>query len=93
MKFSDTIKPISYIKSHAADIIKSFSKQKTHTVIVTQNGEAKAVLVDIHKYEHDQETMAMMKILLQSTASLQQGKHKPARKAFSDIRKKIKQGK
>lgn len=91
MKLSESVKPISYLKSHAADIIKSFSKKELHTIIVTQNGEAKAVLMDIHEYENNLETMRMMKILLQSNVSLQQGKYKPAKKAFDDIRRKIKQ--
>ena len=90
MKLSESIKPISYIKAHAADIIRDFSTGQEDTIIVTQNGEAKAVLLDIALYERTQDSLALLKILCQSTVSLQKGRFKPAEKAFTDLRKKIK---
>lgn len=90
MKLSHAIKPISYLKSNAAEIIRSF-KEGEDIIIITQNGEAKAVLQDIVTYEKNQEALALLKILAQSAKSLQHGKSKPLKEAFSDIRKKVKE--
>ena len=88
MKFSQAIKPISYLKTHASEVIREISKNQT-TMIITHNGKAKVVVQDIHVYEQTQESLAMLKILAQSSANIRKGKFKPARKAFDDIQNKI----
>ena len=88
--FWKSIKPISYLKSHTAEIFKNLEKD-SQPLIITQNGEAKAVVQDIASYEATQETLALLKILAQSNNSIKQGKIKPAKKSFQDIRRKIKQ--
>ncbi len=90
MKMSDSIKPISYLKSHTAEILRDVSEGQK-TMVITQHGEAKAVLQDISSYEQTQESLALLKMLAQSSKSLQEGRSKPARKAFSDIHKLIKE--
>jgi PHD/YefM family antitoxin component YafN of YafNO toxin-antitoxin module len=89
MKFSENIKPISFLKSHASEIIRNLNKSKK-TLIITQNGKAKAIIQDIKLYEQNLESMALLKILAQSNASIKKGKIKPATKAFSDLDAKIK---
>ena len=89
MKLSQAVKPISYLKQHTADAIREVN-ESSGSMVITQNGEAKAVLVDIVEYEQAQESFALLKILAQSKERYQQGKHKPARKALADIRKKLK---
>ena len=88
MNLSKAIKPISYLKSHTAEIFKNLKKNH-QPLIITQNGEAKAVVQDIASYEATQESLALLKLLAQSTHNIKQGKSKPAKKAFSDMRKKI----
>ncbi len=90
MKLSKSIKPISYLKSHAAEILREVNESR-RTMVITQHGEAKAVLQDISSYEQTQESLALLKMLAQSSNNLQAGRSKPARKAFSDIRKRIKE--
>lgn len=92
MKYSDSIKPISYLKAHASEIIRELSNNQ-QTLIITQNGEAKAIVQDIKAYEDFQESLALLKILAQSTANLQKGEVKPAREAFKDIKARIGQSK
>ena len=60
MKLSKDIKPISYFKAHAAEIIRELNEQHG-TMIITQHGEAKAVIQDIGEYERIQEAMALLK--------------------------------
>jgi prevent-host-death family protein len=84
MKYSESIKPISHLKSHAAEIIRNLSE--THqTIIITQNGEAKAIVQDIRAYEELQESLALLKILAQSTSDLLKENFKPAETAFLEI--------
>ena len=73
MKLSTQIKPISYLKAHAAEIVRTLS---THDepLVITQNGEAKVVLQDIESYEQTQETMALLKILALGTRQIEEGK-------------------
>lgn len=88
MKYSQAIKPISYLKTHASEIIRNISANQD-TLIITQNGEAKVVVQDIKVYEQTQESLALLKILAQSASNLNKGNYKPTRKSFSDLRKRI----
>ena len=89
MKLSESIQPISYLKSHASEIIRTVA-EKRETFIITQNGKAKAVLQDINLYEETQESLAMLKILAGSNKQLQESTGKEMNKAFEDIDKRIK---
>jgi prevent-host-death family protein len=77
MKLSNQIKSISYLKSHAADIIRSLCNHG-EPLIITQNGEAKAVIQGIAAYEQTQETMALLKILALGNREIEEGKIIPA---------------
>ena len=90
MKLSVAIKPISYFKAHAAEIIRNLSGNQ-ETMIITQNGEAKAIVQDIRKYEETQESLALLKILAQSRKNIEQGKFRPANDVLGDLKKKIKE--
>jgi len=88
MKLSQSVKPISYLQTDASIILADLEKNH-QPVIVTQNGEAKAVLQDIASYEATQDSLALLKILAMSSKSKQEGKSKQVRVAFADIRKNI----
>ena len=62
MKIIESVKTISYLKANAASLIEESYKQQK-TFIITQNGEAKAVVQDIKTYERMKETLAMLKLL------------------------------
>ncbi len=90
MKSSEAIKPISYLKAHASEIIRDvFGNNKT--MIITQNGEAKVVLQDIKEFEKTEESLALLKILVQSNRNLEEGNVRPVDKSFIGIRKRIKE--
>ena len=88
MKFSQSVKSISYLKQHTAEAVLEVRESKG-PLVITQNGEAKAVLMDIVEYEQAQESFALLKMLAQSKESYLQGKSKSARKALSDVRKQL----
>ena len=77
MPLSSRIKPISYLKSHAAEIIRNIGKNR-EPIIITQNGEAKAVVQDIESYEQAQETTALLKILALGMRQIEEGKVRSA---------------
>jgi len=89
MKLSESVKPISYLKSHTAEALRDVSEGQ-RTMVITQHGEAKAVLQDIVSYEQTQESLALLKMLSQSAKSIKEGRSKPVHKAFADIRKQVK---
>ncbi len=88
MKLSQSIKPISYLKAHAAELIRQLSETQG-TLIITQNGHAKAVLQDIKSYEETRESLALLKLLAQSSRSLEKGKTRPLEQSFAEIRKRV----
>lgn len=85
MKLSTSIKPISYLKANAAEIVRNLSGQ-TEPLIITQNGEAKVVVQDINSYEQTQETLALLKLLALGTRQIEDGKVQPAGDVMRRIR-------
>ena len=88
MKLSDAVKPISYFKAHASEVIRDVSENRK-AIVITLKGEAKAVVQNLTAYEQMKDTIALLKMLSQSTASKHAGYYKPVDKAFADIRKRI----
>jgi prevent-host-death family protein len=73
---STNIKPISYLKANAAEVLKHLAEQR-EPFLITQNGEARAVMQDIASYESTQETLALLKILALGNREIEAGKVKP----------------
>ncbi len=90
MKLSEAVKPISYIKSHASEVIREVVENHS-SIVITLNGEAKAVLQDIREFEKTQESLALLKILAQSRKNMEQGRVKPAKESFKDLKKKTRE--
>ena len=65
MNIKEDIKPISYIKSHAAEILKKINDNR-RPIIITQNGEAKGVFVDTDSYQKMKDTINLMKLIILS---------------------------
>ena len=88
MKYSESIKPISFFKNNMAHIIRQLNEDQS-TMIITQNGEAKAVVIDIKQYEQMQETMAMLEIIAQGKQDIAEGKFRSAQDVFRDLKARI----
>jgi len=86
MKLSSQIKPISYLKAHAAEIVRNMSEQGNEPLVITQNGEAKVVMQGIESYEQTQETMALLKILALGSRQIEEGKVQPAGDVIQRLR-------
>jgi prevent-host-death family protein len=88
MKLSESVKPISYLKAHASELLRDVAEQKK-TLIITQNGEAKAIVQDLTTYEQTKESLSLLKILAQSNKNKSEGKYKTAKESFRGMREKI----
>ena len=88
MKLSTAVKPISYLKAHASELIRNITTTR-QTLIVTHNGEAKVVVQDIRSYERMQETLALLKILTRSKQNIKRGKVKTLDDTFTSLEKRI----
>ena len=88
MKLSDRVKPVTYLMTHAPEVIRNLAECR-EPMIISVNGEAKAVLQDIASYEQTQETLALLKIIALGNRNLEEGKIRPIREAFDGVRKRV----
>lgn len=85
MRYSSQIKPISYLKANAAEVLQELH-EKRRPLVITQNGEAKAVIQDVATYEETQETLALLKILALGNQQVEEGKLKPIAAVVNRLR-------
>ena len=89
MRYSTQIKPISYVKSHAAELLDRIAEER-EPIVITQNGEARAVLVDIASYEQTQETLALLKVLAIADKEIEAGDSVPIEEVMAEYDMKAK---
>lgn len=87
MRYSSQVKPISYLKANAAEILTNLAEQRV-PLVITQNGEAKAVLQDVASFEETQETLALLKILALGNQDVTAGKVKSVTDVIARLRAK-----
>ncbi len=87
MRYSSQVKPISFLKANAAEVLLHIAEHR-EPLVITQNGEAKAVLQDVASFEETQETLALLKILALGNQELDAGKLKPAADVVARLRAK-----
>jgi len=87
MKLSTRIKPVSYLKANATEILRDLDGRR-EPMVITQNGEAKAVIQDIQSYEQTQETLALLKILALGARQVEEGRVQKASDVFERIGKR-----
>jgi prevent-host-death family protein len=85
------VKPISYVKANAADLIREL-KENGEPLVITQNGEATAVMQDVASYEATQETLALLKILALGRRQVEEGRTVPADEVFRRLQKRRARG-
>jgi prevent-host-death family protein len=90
MNISKDIKPVTYLKSKAADLLKQIN-QTHRPVVITQNGEPKAVLQDPESYENMRTAIGILKLISQGEQDIKDGKSKPQEEVFADIENILKE--
>ena len=90
MNISKDIKPITYLKSKAPDLLKQINE--THRpVVITQNGEPKAVLQDPASYENMRNAIGILKLISQGEQDVKDGKSKPQEEVFANVERILKE--
>ena len=85
MKYSTQVKSISYLKANAAEVVRDLAETR-QPLLITQNGEAKAVMQDVATYEQTQETLALLKILALGNRQIEEGRVVTVKQAFQRAR-------
>jgi len=85
---AENIKPVSYIKSNASEVMDYVHKNK-NPMIITKNGEAKAVLVDIETYQKTQDAFALLNIVKLAEDDIKAKRTRKASVVFSEIKRKL----
>lgn len=87
MRASD-IKPITYMKTHAAELVDSVNEKRS-PVVITQNGEPRAVLVDVESYERTQDALILLKLVAQSEEDLRKGRWLSQSQMAAELKKRL----
>jgi prevent-host-death family protein len=87
MRDSSQIRSISYLKANAAAVLEKLAEER-EPLVITQNGEARAVIQDVGTYEETQETLALLKLLALGTRDIEAGRTAPLEQVVERIRKK-----
>ncbi len=91
MRYSTRIKPISYLKANAAEVLEDI-REVREPLVITQNGEARAVLQDVESYEATQETLALLKLLALGNQQVAEGKVESFDSVAEELRTALKAG-
>lgn len=84
MKYSTQVKPISYLKSHAAEIVTTLTETR-EPLLITQNGEAKLVVMDVKSFEEQEQAMALLQLLAHGRREIEEGRVSRAADVFARI--------
>ncbi|MCL1981348.1 MAG: type II toxin-antitoxin system Phd/YefM family antitoxin [Proteobacteria bacterium] len=84
MQFATDIKPISWLKSNAKQMLETVD-ETGNPMIITQNGEAKAVVMNVRAYDQMQESLALLRILADSSADVEAGRLRDSNEVFADL--------
>lgn len=87
VKLSSDIRPISFLKANAAQILRELAERR-EPLVITQNGEARAVIQDVKSFEQTQETLALLRILALGNQQIERGEVHEAREVMERLRDK-----
>jgi prevent-host-death family protein len=88
MKLAANVKPVGFLKENADEIVRTLS-ERGGPLIITRDGEAKAVVQDIEEFERTQETLALLKILSLGRKQIEEGRVRPAAEVTSALRENL----
>jgi prevent-host-death family protein len=88
LRFSSQVKPISYLKANAAEVLAELS-DKREPLVITQNGEAKAVLQDVASFEATQATLALLKLIALGNREVESNQVRPAHEVLLRLKSQV----
>jgi len=90
MKITRDIRPVTYLKSRAAELLSQINKTR-QPVIITQNGEPRAVLQDPESYQNMRNAIGVLKLISQAETEVKKGQAKPQADVFKDLERRLKE--
>ena len=87
MRYSSQVRPISYLKSNAAEVLRTLAESR-EPLVITQNGRARAVIQDVESYEETQQTLALLKLLALGNREIEEGRFSPVSEVVTRLRSK-----
>jgi PHD/YefM family antitoxin component YafN of YafNO toxin-antitoxin module len=84
MKFSTQVKPPSYLESHATRIAKDLAENRA-PMLITENGEAKLMALDVTSYEEQQQTVALLRIFAMGNREIENGQFRSEADVFTEV--------
>jgi prevent-host-death family protein len=90
MKYTKAIEPVTTLKTKSAELIRR-AKETGQPIIITQNGKATAVLVDVEIFERQREALFLLRYLAAGEEEIRKGKGVPHQKALRRFEKKLKE--
>ncbi|MCP5046390.1 MAG: type II toxin-antitoxin system Phd/YefM family antitoxin [bacterium] len=88
MNLKEVIRPITYLKTNAADVLATVTETRS-PVIITHNGEAKMVVQDAESYSNMMESLNMLKLVAMGEKQIEDGETRSADEVFKSIEKKL----
>lgn len=88
MRYSAQVRPISFLKANAAEVLLDLAARR-EPMVITQNGEAKAVIQDVASFEQTQDTLALLKLLSLGNQDIEAGRTKSARAVVKRLKSKV----
>ena len=90
MRLTEDIKPVTYMKTRAAELLREV-KRSRRPVVITQHGEAQAVVLDVATYEALRDATLLLQLTAEGEADVQAGRTLPQAQAFARARKQLSQ--
>jgi prevent-host-death family protein len=91
MKLAEDIRPVTYLKTRAADLLEQVNRTHRH-VVITQNGNARAVLVDPESFQKMRDTIGLLRLLAQGEADVRAGRTVDSDELFEALRAGVEGG-
>jgi prevent-host-death family protein len=88
MRIEHDVKPVTYMKTRAADLLRSVGESR-RPVVITQSGEPKGVLMDIESYQELRQATLLLRLLAQGEADVREGRTVPQDKVFKALRGRL----
>ena len=88
IKLAEGIKPVTYMKSRAAELLKTIGETR-RLVVITQNGEPKGVLLDFTSYQEYKDAFLLLKLATQGEVDVQAGRTAPQNEVFQSLRERL----
>ena len=88
LNLRDNVKPISYVKTNAAEML-NYVNERRNPIIITQNGEARAVLMDINTYQDNEYAFALLGLLKMAEKDIENGNVKDSEEVFKELKEKF----